>query len=93
MEVNTVRDDTVARTAALALAEHAEDTRVAVVEGAHSVEKVGNHAGALVGSCNGLLVSSVRVADGVDDVAVCDFGDLVHHLADFWGGGDHFDRA
>jgi hypothetical protein len=31
------------------------------------------------------------VADGVDDARVCDVGDLRHHVADFWGGGDHFD--
>jgi hypothetical protein len=91
MQMNPIGNNPVKRPSALTLTQQPKDTRVAVVKWPHGVEEVSDHARALVGSLHSLLVGCVRVSDCVDDVALGDFGDLGHHVADLWRGCYHFD--
>jgi len=93
VQMDAIGNHAVVRATTLTLTQQTEDARVTVVEGTHGVKQVSDHACALVGRRDGLLVGGVRMADGVDDAPLNDFGDLGHHVANLWGRSDHFDGA
>lgn len=72
VEVDAVCDDAVVGLWEVwgLVGEEAEEARVAVVEGAHGVEEVGYHAGAVGEGFEALFVGCVGVADGEDYVVV-----------------------
>lgn len=71
--------------------EHAENTRIAVMQRAHRVEQMRDHgcASRYGGGC--FFVGGLRVADGDQDAAGGQVRDEGGHGAELGGDGYHFD--
>jgi hypothetical protein len=92
VQVDSIRDDPEIGTGKrLSDSEDAEDAWVAVVQGTHGVEEVGDHGCTLRDGEAGFFVGCLGVAYRVDYSSRCEFWDQGHHGAAFGRGGDLLD--